>query len=193
MPSEPPPPVRAPTKRFESVLQFSGRAGAWIRLRGEFDIAHTEQFAQSVEHALERALLVIVDLREATFIDTAGVHALDDADARARRARRRLVIIRGPAQINRVFELLGLSRWLEIIDLKPVLLSPPPQPAPVFAERQLIRARQRLIATSSARNGSSRTAASSFPTRPQSPANDRARVDRLTDSPSHREQGGPHG
>jgi anti-anti-sigma factor len=75
-------------------------------------------------------MLVIVDLRQLTFIDSTGLHVLIEADARARRIRRRLVLARGPARIDRLFQILGLSERLKIIDLKPVLVSPPAHSAP---------------------------------------------------------------
>ena len=74
--------------------------------------------------ALSSARLVVADLRQLSFMDSTGLHLLIATDARARRSYRRLVIVRGPAQIDRLFELIGLSERLEIIDLKPVLARP---------------------------------------------------------------------
>jgi anti-sigma B factor antagonist len=115
---------------FECELRFSGRAAAWIRLGGELDPACAQQFAQSVEQALSTALLAIVDLRQLTFIDSTGLHVLIEADARARHTGRRLVVVRGPAHIDRLFDLVGLSDRLRIIDLKPAAVAPPEHPAP---------------------------------------------------------------
>ena len=78
---------------------------------------------QALQEALSRALLVVVDLRELAFIDSTGLHMLIKPDARARRTGRRLVFVRGPAQIDRVLELIGLSGRLEIIDLEPGCVS----------------------------------------------------------------------
>jgi len=63
--------------------------------------------------------MVVLDMRELTFMDTSGAHAITDAAIRARQAGRRLVLLRGPAAVDRVFTLMGSSEHLEIADLRP--------------------------------------------------------------------------
>jgi anti-sigma B factor antagonist len=116
-PPESPTQLRPADKQFECEVRASGRAGAWIRLCGELDIATAPQFEQAVQDSLSSALLVIIDLRELTFMDSTGVHVIVQADARGRRSGRRLVLVRGPAQIDRMFKLVGLSDRLGIVDL----------------------------------------------------------------------------
>lgn len=122
------PPSESPTqpglgpRRFECELRSSDRAAAWIRVSGDLDLGSAPQLEQALRDALPSALLLIIDLRQLTGIDSTGLHVLLEADARARRGRRRLVFIRGAAQIDRLFELFGLSDRLEIVDLKPVLV-----------------------------------------------------------------------
>ncbi len=134
-PSEPPPQLAAVPSRFEAVLQFSGRAAAWIRLRGDFDLAAEQQFVHATEQAFSSALLVIVDLREVTFIDSVGLGALTGADARAQRSGRRLIVVRGTGQVARLCDLVGIPERLQFIDLKSVLGSgsgnPRPQPTEI--------------------------------------------------------------
>lgn len=109
-------------RQFDCELEHSGRSAAWLRLHGELDLAYGQEFAESVEQALASALLVMVDLRDLTYIDSVGIHELIKADARARRSGRRLVLVRGRGQVDRIFVLIGLSHWLNIIELKPILL-----------------------------------------------------------------------
>lgn len=73
---------------------------------------------------------MIIDLRQLTFIHSVGLNVIAEAHARARRSNRRLVFVRGPAQIDRLFELVGLAERLEIIDLKPVLALAAPATRP---------------------------------------------------------------
>lgn len=120
-------PTAAP-QQFEFELRHSGRSAAWLVLRGDLDLESGSQFGELAEQVLASALLLIIDLRELGFIDSVGIHELIKADARARRSGRRLVLIRGVGQVDRVFELVGLPDCLDIIDLKPILLRAPERP-----------------------------------------------------------------
>ena len=62
--------------------------------------------------------LVVLDLRELIFIDSSGVRVITNASARADRADRGLVLVRGPAQVDRMFTLIT-SDVPEIVDLDP--------------------------------------------------------------------------
>jgi anti-anti-sigma factor len=77
-----------------------------IALSGELDVGT----ADSVHDELERveatdAGSIVVDLSGLTFIDSAGVHLIVRADAHSRAHRNRLVLLRGPAAVQRVFHL----------------------------------------------------------------------------------------
>jgi anti-sigma B factor antagonist len=122
---EPPTRFRLADRNYECEVSSSGRAATWMRVRGELDLDSAPQFDLALRESLASALLVIVDLRELTFIDSSGLHLIMEADARARRSGRRLVFVRAPAQIDRLFKLLGLSARLEIIDLRPILVTAP--------------------------------------------------------------------
>lgn len=124
-PSESPFRVRLADQHFECKVRSNGASATWIHARGELDLDSAPQFERALQAALSGALLVVVDLRELTFIDSAGLHLILEADARARRSGRRLVLVRGAKQIDRLFEVLGLSERLEIIDLRPILVSAP--------------------------------------------------------------------
>ena len=106
-----------PPDRFECDLRAEGRGAAWVSPRGELDIASAPRFEQIIHDALGQSLLVIVDLRAVTFMDSTGLHTIVSADARASRSGRRLVIVRPGGQIARLFELVGLSDRLRIVDL----------------------------------------------------------------------------
>jgi anti-anti-sigma factor len=88
-----------------------------LRLQGDLDLAGVA----ALEHALagleELDLDVLVlDLRAVSFLDSSGLRALLAADARARAADRRLVLVRGPDVVHRVFEIALLDRRLTFVD-----------------------------------------------------------------------------
>jgi anti-anti-sigma factor len=96
-----------------------GRGAAWVSPSGELDLASATHFSQTLDEALERSLLVIIDLRAVTFIDSAGLHAIVAADNRAQHNGHRLMLIRGSEHVARLFELVGLTSRLRIVDLTP--------------------------------------------------------------------------
>jgi anti-sigma B factor antagonist len=80
---------------------------------GELDIATAPQ----LDHALgcaqaDDAALVILDLRELEFMDSSGAHLTVAASGSAHQAGDRLVVVRGPVQVERIFALVGLDRQL---------------------------------------------------------------------------------
>ncbi len=98
---------------------------AWVRVTGELDIATVPELKQTLGRAEDRARRVVLDLRELTFMDTSGVHVIVDANVRATSAERQLVLVRGPAQVDRLLALTGARDALEIVDLNPA--EPPVQ------------------------------------------------------------------
>jgi anti-anti-sigma factor len=88
---------------------------------GELDIATAPALGRALKHALLTARLVVLDLRDVAFIDSAGVHAILNADARARTLGQRLMILRAPATVDRIFGLSGAADQLEFV---PVSMTP---------------------------------------------------------------------
>jgi anti-anti-sigma factor len=113
------PPARE-SGRFYCALQHCGRNAAWVRLSGELDRAAAPQLATHLDDALVSARLVVVDLRELSFMDSTGLGVVVAAHDRARQTQRRLVLVRGPAHVSRLLDLTGLSDRLAITDLEPV-------------------------------------------------------------------------
>lgn len=105
---------------FGHELSHNGRDAAWLRLHGELSIASANQFAETVEEVLANALLVIIDLRALSLIDGVGIGMLINASARARGTGRRLVIVRGVGQVQRVSDLIELSERVHIVELKDI-------------------------------------------------------------------------
>jgi anti-anti-sigma factor len=88
-----------------------------VSLFGELDLAT----ASDVESELQRAeasdaLSIILDLSGLTFMDSTGVRVVLRAHARSRADSNRLALLRGPAAVQRVFEICGLCDQLPFAD-----------------------------------------------------------------------------
>jgi anti-anti-sigma factor len=90
-----------------------------VHVAGELDLATAPQLERTLRSTELQARLVVLDLRDLRFIDCCGVRTVVDASDRARRAGRRLVLLRGPPSIDRVLTLTGCSDQLQIGDLDP--------------------------------------------------------------------------
>jgi anti-anti-sigma factor len=74
---------------------------------GELDIATAPHLLLTLREAVCRAGLVVLDLGDLAFIDSAGVHAIVNASVHARQLNSRLVVLPGPASVERIFALAG--------------------------------------------------------------------------------------
>jgi anti-anti-sigma factor len=105
----------SPGAGFECSLTRSGDAVV-ARLRGELDLAS----ARTLEHCLlavvdARPPRVIVDLRALEFMGSTGLHAFTSLHARLG-GDSQLLLVRGPARIQRIFEISGLAPTLRFVD-----------------------------------------------------------------------------
>jgi anti-sigma B factor antagonist len=101
---------------FHCVVRDGGVDTAWIHAIGELDLATAPRLDQALGEAARCARRVL-DLREVTFMDSAGLRVIVDASDRAKATPGRLVLVRGPSQVDRFFALTGTARRLEIVDL----------------------------------------------------------------------------
>lgn len=88
-----------------------------LALSGELDLSSATQIEEVLKDIEEAGPQVLVlDLRDLTFMDSTGLRVMVSADARARDASRRLVIVQGPETVHRVFRITGLDAHLEIVE-----------------------------------------------------------------------------
>ncbi len=92
---------------------------ACVHLAGELDLSTAAELERTLRQAQARAPVVVLDLRELTFIDSSGLHVIVNANARAIRADGRLIVVRGARQLDRLLTVIGLCELLEIVDLDP--------------------------------------------------------------------------
>jgi anti-sigma B factor antagonist len=101
------------------VLELSAREQGGIvvlSLAGELDIANASAVEHELARAEERAPVVVLDLRRLSFMDSTGLRIVVGADARARDRGGRLVVVRGPEPVRRVFRITRLDDRLEQVD-----------------------------------------------------------------------------
>jgi anti-sigma B factor antagonist len=99
------------------VEVYQERTAVRVALQGELDISSAERVEQELRRVEEKSpTMMVLDLRPLRFIDSTGLRLVLGADLRARRDGRRLVIVRGPDQVHRVFRIALLDRRLEFVD-----------------------------------------------------------------------------
>ena len=88
-----------------------------VELSGELDLASAPKLDDELKHVEDGGpALIVLDLRELSFMDSSGLRALLAADARAKEAGRRLVLVRGDERVQRVLRITRLDERLEIVD-----------------------------------------------------------------------------
>jgi anti-sigma B factor antagonist len=88
-----------------------------VALKGELDLSTVNKVEEELQ-SLEAggAGLIVLDLSRLTFLDSTGLRCLVTADQRARDTGRRLVLVRGPDAVQRVFTITRLEERLEMVD-----------------------------------------------------------------------------
>jgi anti-sigma B factor antagonist len=91
---------------------------ALITLEGELDRPATAELEPELERlACEPGVeTVTLDLRGLEFLDSSGLRLVVVAERRLREAGRRLVLVRGPQPVQRVFEITRMTERLEFVD-----------------------------------------------------------------------------
>ena len=88
-----------------------------ICVEGELDLGNAERLERELARVEATDVLsIILDLSGLTFIDSTGVRLLLSAHARSRADSDRLALLRGPAAVQRVFELTGILDRLRFAD-----------------------------------------------------------------------------
>jgi anti-sigma B factor antagonist len=101
---------------LEVTTQDSG-ARVTISLKGELDLSSVGKVQEELRRVeAEEPALLVLDLANLTFLDSTGLRAVVTADERARERGRRLVVVRGPDAVQRVFTITRLEERLEMVD-----------------------------------------------------------------------------
>jgi anti-sigma B factor antagonist len=93
-------------------------AGVRICPVGEVDMATIGHLRARIDEELRSGVeRLILDLRQVTFLDSAGLHLVVDLDARAARNGMQFAIIAGPPAVQRTFAIAGLGARLPFVEV----------------------------------------------------------------------------
>jgi anti-anti-sigma factor len=109
----------APPIPFTCTATHGGLDAAWVYVAGELDITTAPELERTLRESRQLAHLTVLDLRELMFLDCAGMRTIVDASLHARKAGRRLILVRGHRDIYRMFTLTGTITHVDIGDLEP--------------------------------------------------------------------------
>ena len=99
------------------ISSHAGQSATVVALSGELDISEANRVEEELRSIEQQSPSVIVlDLRELTFLDSSGLRLVLEADLRAREAGRRLAIVPGPEAVHRVFLIALLDKRLNFVD-----------------------------------------------------------------------------
>ena len=99
------------------VSSWVSNGVAYVGLEGDLDLASALDVDLTLRELERQEPRVIqLDLRDVSFLDSSGVRLILEADTRARETDRRLVLVRGPESVDRVFRITLLDRRLEFVD-----------------------------------------------------------------------------
>ena len=88
-----------------------------LALKGELDLSTVGKVQEELRRVEASGPPVLVlDLSKLTFLDSTGLRCLVTADERGREAGRRVVIVRGPDPVQRVFAITRLEERLDMVD-----------------------------------------------------------------------------
>jgi anti-anti-sigma factor len=88
-----------------------------VSLRGELDLSTVGKVDDELQRwEAPNSRVLLLDLSKLTFLDSTGLRCVVRADERAREEGRRLVVVKGPEAVQRVFEITRLQDRLELVD-----------------------------------------------------------------------------
>lgn len=84
--------------------------------QGELDVSVEEALMSEIDRVLaKRPVVLAVDLRGLTFMDSTGVHALISTGLRCQQHGQRFFVIRGGGHIDRVLSACGVDGCFEMV------------------------------------------------------------------------------
>jgi anti-sigma B factor antagonist len=93
------------------------RERAIVHVAGELDLCAAPQVAATVEQLLEVGFEhIVIDLRDLSFVDSAGVHTLVAAHRAAEERGSAVSLVRGPRPVHRVLELTATDSLFSFDD-----------------------------------------------------------------------------
>ena len=86
---------------------------------GDIDLATVERVETEIAAARAESALVVFDLRAVTFMDSAGIRLVVEGARLLAEAGGEFTVVRGPVEVRRVFDLVGLEGRVRMVDTPP--------------------------------------------------------------------------
>jgi anti-anti-sigma factor len=88
-----------------------------VALSGALEFSRAYTFDEEMRRLeAQRPRTIVLDLRELSFLDSAGLGRVLALQRRARRDGRRLVVVRGSRAVQRLFAITALDAQLELVN-----------------------------------------------------------------------------
>ena len=103
-------------KLFDVGITHRQDGSVSFTLSGELDLSTLERLETALDGGLDgNPDLVVVDLRELTFLDSSGLRVMLALHSSQQEQGGRLVLVQGPRRVHRVLELTRADDELEIV------------------------------------------------------------------------------
>src|SRR4051812_19010112 len=91
---------------------------ATVRIEGDLDMSGMLRLEQELTRLIDRDRVaeLTLDLSRVTFIDSTGLGLIINTDQSARQDGVALRLVRGPREVHRVFEMVGLADVLPFVE-----------------------------------------------------------------------------
>jgi anti-sigma B factor antagonist len=89
---------------------------ATVAVKGELDVATSPDLQAAIDGLAPGYEELVIDLSECSFFASSGISVLLEANARAARDDFRLVVVKAPAPVQRIFDLTSLDELITFRD-----------------------------------------------------------------------------
>lgn len=107
--------ARIPGSEFSVTVHAEGSVEIVV-VRGEIDMATADVVRAGLTGACERTDNVVLDLREVSFMDTQGLAVVIESQQACAAGGTRFAITRAPDHVHRLFDMIGLTARLTVLD-----------------------------------------------------------------------------
>ena len=103
------------TPRLQARVE-SCNGAPHVILEGELDLATVGVAEEAMKRVDADAKTLILDLRKLRFLDSSGLRLILTLADAPEAGPEKVYVVRGPAQVDRVFELTGAGERLNLVD-----------------------------------------------------------------------------
>jgi anti-sigma B factor antagonist len=104
-----------PGSEFSIAVHAEGSVEIVV-VHGEVDLATADAVRADLNGAFERGGNVVLDLREVSFMDTQGLVVVIEAQQSCAADGTQFAITRAPDHVHRLFDMIGLTPRLTVLD-----------------------------------------------------------------------------